>query len=240
MSARDPWLFALILAAGGSRRLGAPKQLLRHGGEALVQRVLRLAAGRCGDRTLLVLGAEYAQVLEAGGAAVRYFVVNERWQEGLAGSLTLGLACLPDACDGVLVLLTDQPLIDAADLARLTAAWRSRPDAIAASRYRGRGGERPADDEGDDNGDGDGDHGDSADLLGVPAIFPRRLFPALRELKGDRGARPVIERHRRRHPHDVIAVDCEHAAVDIDTPADAAALIRRAHPGEPAADGGED
>lgn len=238
MGERDPVLFALILAAGGSRRLGAPKQLLAHCSETLVRRALRLAAGPCGGRTLLVLGAERARVLEAGGAAVRYFVVNERWQEGLAGSLTLGLACLPDACDGVLVLLADQPLVDEADLERLTAAWRSRPGAITASRYGARSSE-PQDD-----GQHDGQHGGEDDgegeVLGVPAIFPRRLFPELRALTGDRGARQVIERHRRRHPHDVIAVDCEHAAVDIDTPADAAALVRRARPVEPAADGGED
>lgn len=208
MADHDSVLFAVVPAAGGSRRLGAPKQLLTRDGETLVRRTLRLAAGACGPRTLLVLGAEYPRVLTAAGEAVRYFVVNERWQEGLAGSLTLGLACLPDDCDGVLVLLADQPLVDEHDLARLTAAWRSRPQAIAASRYGGRVG---------GGGGGDGE------ILGVPAIFPRRLFPELLALSGDRGARPVIERHR----DAVLAVDCAHAAVDIDTPADAAALERR-------------
>ena len=213
MSAREPVLFALILAAGGSRRLGAPKQLLRHGGETLVQRALRLAAAACGPRHLLVVGAEHARVLEAAGDAVRYFVVNDQWHQGLANSLTLGLACLPADCDGVLVLLTDQPLVDGRDLARLQAAWRSRPETIAASRYGGREAETHA---GRGN-DGDADQGR---VLGVPAIFPRRLFPELGTLTGDRGARPVIERHR----DEVVAVDCEHAALDVDTPADAAAL----------------
>ena len=206
MAGRDPVLFALILAAGGSRRLGAPKQLLTHGGETLVRRTLRLAAGACGPRTLLVLGAHHPQVLAAAGGAVRYFVVNEHWQSGLASSLTLGLGCLPDDCDGVLVLLADQPLVDEDDLARLTAAWRSRPEAIAASRYGSRA-----------------EGGGGGEILGVPAIFPRRLFPELLALSGDRGARPVIERHR----DAVVAVDCDHAVVDIDTPADAAALGRR-------------
>ncbi len=225
MTARDPVLFALILAAGGSRRLGSPKQLLFHRGETLVRRSLRLAAGPCADRTLLVLGAEYARVLEAAGEAVRYFVVNEHWRQGLASSLTLGLECLPNACDGVLVLLADQPLVDEADLARLTAAWRERPDAIAASRYAGR-----REDSGD--GDDDNDRGDGGDpVLGVPALFPRRLFAELRRLTGDRGARRVIEQHRRRQPGYVVAVDCEHAGVDIDTPADAAALARRTRRG---------
>lgn len=213
MSGRDPLLFALILAAGGSRRLGAPKQLLTFGGEALVRRALRLAAGPCGGRTLLVLGAHHTRVLEAAGEAARYFVVNERWQEGLSTSLTLGVGCLPDNCDGVLILLTDQPLVDETDLARLAAAWRSRPDAIVASRYGGG-------DERDVRGNECGE--DSGDILGVPAIFPRRLFPELRAVTGDRGARPLIERHR----HEVIAVDCRRAAIDIDTPADAAALER--------------
>jgi len=206
VSARDPLLFALILAAGGSRRLGAPKQLLTFGGEPLVRRALRLAAGACAGRSLLALGAEYARVLEAAGEAARYFVVNERWQQGLSTSLALGIRCLPDHCDGVLVLLTDQPLVGEADVARLAASWRSRPDAIAASRYGG--------DVGSDDGE---------EVLGVPAIFPRRLFPELRSVTGDRGARPVIERHR----HEVIAVDCPQAATDIDTPADAAALERQ-------------
>mgnify|MGYP006280853295 FL=1 len=212
MADHDPVLFALIPAAGGSRRLGRPKQLLTRDGETLIRRALRLAAGACGTRTLLVLGAEYPRVLAAAGEAVRYFVVNERWREGLAGSLTLGLACLPDDCDGVLVLLPDQPLVDERDLARLAAAWRRRPQAIAASRYGGRAA---------GDGDGDGNGGDG-EVLGVPAIFPRRLFPELLALGGDRGVRPVIERHR----DAVVAVDCEHAAVDVDTPADAAALER--------------
>lgn len=194
MVARNSTLFAMVLAAGGSRRLGEPKQLLTRGGETLVQRTLRLAAGACANRTLLVLGSEHARVLAGASDSVRYFVVNERWEAGLSGSLTLGLECLPGNCAGVLVLLADQPLIDREDLARLTAAWREQPSAIAASRYAG--------------------------VLGVPAIFPRRHFGELQALEGDQGARPVIERHR----DDVVAVDCAHAAVDIDTPADAAAL----------------
>jgi len=213
---RNPVLFALILAAGGSRRLGAPKQLLTHGGETLIRRTLRLAAEACGPRTLLVLGAEQARILAAAGDAVRYFVVNDRWQEGLASSLTLGLTCLPDDGDGVLVLLADQPLIDADDLARLKAAWRSRPGSIAASRYRAR----PA---ALDGLQAVGRTDARDEVLGVPAIFPRRLFTELLALTGDRGARAVIERHREA----VVAVDCEHAALDVDTPADVAALGRR-------------
>jgi molybdenum cofactor cytidylyltransferase len=197
MSGPRHGLFALVLAAGGSRRLGSPKQLLKIGGETLIRRTLQRASAVCGGRTIAVLGCEWRAVLRDAADSVGFFTLNEAWQTGLASSLTLGVRTVPDDCRAVLVLLADQPLVDRSDLETLVIAWCRSPSRIAASRY--------------------------GDILGPPAIFPRAFFPELLELTGDRGARPVLERHR----DTLTIVDCEHAALDIDTPDDVAALAAR-------------
>lgn len=195
----EPRLFALILAAGGSSRLGRPKQLLEIGGETLIRRVLGLARAACQERVLLIIGHEWARVLEAAGGDVGFFAVNEDWASGLSGSLSLGIRGLPSDCDGVLVLLSDQPLVDRDDINTLADAWRAEPGRLVASRYAG--------------------------TLGVPAIFPASYFGELTASQGDQGARAVI----RRHWEDVIPIDCEHAALDIDDAGDLEDL--RAVPG---------
>jgi molybdenum cofactor cytidylyltransferase len=202
MSEPPDGLFALVLAAGGSRRLGSPKQLLTIGGETLIRRTLRRASAVCGGRTIVVLGCEWRAVLRGAADAVGFFTLNDAWQSGLAYSLGLGVRAVPDDCPAVLVMLADQPLVDRHDLDRLTGAWRRSPSRIAASRYD--------------------------ETLGPPAIFPRAFFPELLQLSGDRGARPVLERHRGA----LTIVDCEHAALDVDTPDDVAALAARSTDGD--------
>jgi CTP:molybdopterin cytidylyltransferase MocA len=93
-------------------------------------------------------------------------VANQRWREGLATSLRAGLTAVPPTMRAVLVLLVDQPRVDAAALTRLLAAWRRRPGVPAAACYGGR--------------------------TGVPAILPRRHWRALRSLHGDQGARALL------------------------------------------------
>ena len=197
MSAPSDDLFALVLAAGGSRRLGTPKQLLTIDGESLFRRAVRCATATCGERTIAVLGCEWQRVLRSAAGSIGFFAINEEWRSGLASSIRLGVRAVPEGCPAVLVLLADQPLVDEQDLARLVAAWRGAPQHMAASRYD--------------------------DALGVPAIFPRSYFPGLLDLAGDRGARSLLQRHR----NELTIIDCAHAALDIDTPEDAAAVGAR-------------
>lgn len=179
-------LYAVILAAGAATRFGATKQLAKVDGEALVRRAVKLAADICENRYLLVLGHDAAKVHEAAQPISGFIVINERYRDGLASSLERGIAALPPEADAVLVLLCDQPFISAADLQGLVASWRQFPEHIAACRY--------------------------GDSIGVPAIFPRRLFANLRNLSGDSGARGIIAAEL----PTVTLVDCPAAGQDID------------------------
>jgi len=192
---RRPRLAALVLAAGGSSRLGVPKQLLRLRGEPLLLRACRLASAVADVGPIVVLGAGALRLrclLRRRGVAVT-IVHNAGWREGMASSLRAGVARVPRCTDGLLVALVDQPGVKAADLARLAGRWRRRPGWPAAAYYQGR--------------------------VGAPAIIPRRLFGSLRALQGDTGARQLLGEMG---TLSLLALPA--AAVDIDTPRDAAML----------------
>lgn len=188
----------VLLAAGGSRRLGRPKQFLRYRGRPLL--LLAVAAARSAlprSPLVVVVGADALRVRLAlrrarcGARVVR----NALWHEGMATSLRAGLAAADRTANAALMLLVDQPLVDAAALARLVAAWRRRPGVPAVARYDGR--------------------------TGVPAVLPRRHWRALKSLRGDEGARALL-----RSSATLTLVDMPEAALDVDTPADVRRLAR--------------
>lgn len=162
-------LWVVILAAGGSRRYGRPKLLVRLGPQSLLQRAARLGLAVAGPRCVVVLGARAARLrAELRGLPVR-LVVNRGWPAGMAGSLSAGIGALPRSAGGALVLLADQYALQLPDLRRLARAWQCDPARPVASEWAG--------------------------AQGPPAILPRRLFPLLRTLGGDQGARAAL-----RHP----------------------------------------
>ena len=187
-TAAAPILHAIVLAAGSSRRFGSPKQLIKLDGELLLHRAIASAGEVAGSAVTVVLGAHAAEI-----AAILPPVglhINRDWREGIGSSIRCAVRALPGACDGVLIVLADQPKITAACLRRLVSAWQSRPRQIIASRYSA--------------------------VTGVPAIFPRWCFEELSALRGDVGARAVIARHEDR----VVPILLPEAGVDIDRPED--------------------
>jgi CTP:molybdopterin cytidylyltransferase MocA len=156
---------------------------------SLVERAVRLARPVCPAGVIVVTGAHAPDVArELAGLGVQ-IAHNTDWPGGLAGSLRRGVAALPADARGCLVLLCDQPALGHEDLQRLVAAWAARPECAAAAEYEGG--------------------------LGVPAIFPAALWPALGALEGDQGARWLLA-----DLAEVTAVPLPHAAFDVDTPAD--------------------
>ncbi len=168
---------ALVLAAGGSRRMGRPKMLLPlPGGTVLATVVSRLLAAPV-DRIVVIVGHEAAAVRAGAGLPddARVMVLdNPDWNEGLSSSLRRGLLACPEA-DALVVALGDQPGVDAEVVRRLVEAWRQ--GARLAVPVQGR------------SGDG------SASRAGHPVLFDRSLRGELLALTGDVGAREVLHRH---------------------------------------------
>ena len=187
-------LHAIVLAAGASTRFGSAKQLVRVAGRPLLHMAVARAADVVGASVIVVLGAragELAPLLKHSQSTV---VINREWREGMASSIRAGVARLPSSCTAVLLMLVDQAAVTAEDLKRLVSAWRRQPQYIAAAHY-GR-------------------------TTGAPAIFPRSTFSDLSALRGDVGARLLLQRN----PDRVIRVPMAGAAIDIDTPEDLLAL----------------
>jgi molybdenum cofactor cytidylyltransferase len=183
------------LAAGGSRRLGRPKQLERYGAASLLRHCAAAArASRCAPVSV-VLGAHAdACALELAGLDL-LVVRNERWQEGASTSIRAGLAAVREhapAAAGLIIALADQPLVTAAVFDRLAALSGTTGAAIVACEYSGS--------------------------VGPPAFFARSIFPELELLRGDRGAKQIILAD----PARTVRLPLPEGACDVDTEEDVA------------------
>jgi molybdenum cofactor cytidylyltransferase len=193
-SAEASHVHVVVLAAGASTRFGSTKQLVRVNGRPLMHTIVSRAVELAGHSVTVVLGAhagELAPLLKHTPAAV---AVNRNWSEGIASSIREGIAHTPQTSDAVLFVLADQAAVTTEDLRRLVGAWKRNPTAIAVAQYAGN--------------------------IGVPAIFPRWCFRELSELRGDRGAQPLMQRH----VDHLVRLPMPSAELDIDRPEDLLAL----------------
>ena len=187
-------IFAVVLAAGASTRFGRTKQLEHFEGIPLAAGAVHKAESVCGARTVLVTGKDWKEVASACEPLAGFFVINDDYERGLASSIACGVRAVAESADAILLMLADLPLITAEHLDILVNAWIESPQSIIASAFE--------------------------DTLGPPIVFPKTDFDELLKLKGDRGARPIIDANRDR----VQSIDCEEAAFDIDRPEDLAGI----------------
>jgi molybdenum cofactor cytidylyltransferase len=160
---------AIILAAGRSTRFEetATKLVAEFDGIPLVRRVAQAALASRAHPAIVVTG-HHAEDISAAlrGLDVRRVHAAD-YERGLAHSLRSGLAAVAADAGGVLVLLADMPLISAALIDHLIAAFEDAPDVPAVIPVR------------------DGRRGN-------PVLVARKLFPTLTALDGDRGARQIL------------------------------------------------
>jgi molybdenum cofactor cytidylyltransferase len=188
--AERPHVAAVVLAAGSSTRMGRNKLLLELGGETLVRRAVRSAAGAGVDDVVVVLGHEEPRVrAELAGLACTP-VVNPDHAEGAGTSVRAGVRRRADA-DAIVVVLADMPFVTAGMIATLVERYRETRPLLVVSHY--------------------------GEVQAPPTLYDRALFEELLRIPGERGAKEVVRRHEK---DAVVVRWPESARRDVDVPAD--------------------
>ncbi len=184
-----PQVAAVILAAGGSARMGRPKQLLPVSGQPMVRRVAEAVCAAELAQVVVVVGAHATAVTQALKDLPIDIVVNEAWAEGMSTSVRLGVGALQAEIQAVLIVLADQPALTPNLVQALVARYRATDSPIVAPFYHGR--------------------------RGNPVLFDRSLFPQLLAIEGDQGGRTLIARYQEQMER--VQVDDPAVILDVDT-----------------------
>jgi len=188
----------VILAAGGSSRLGRPKQLLHWQGKNLLQHAVQTAL-EITTQPVVVTGAHADQLVAALNPTQVQIVFNPEWEQGIASSIRCGLQALLNRTptpEQVIFMVCDQPFVSADLLLNLINEQQKSGKTIVASAY--------------------------AETLGIPALFEKAMFPQLLDLQGDHGAKKLMQQH----PDQTASVDFPQGHIDIDTVGEYEALIK--------------
>jgi molybdenum cofactor cytidylyltransferase len=163
----EPFVAGLVLAAGGSRRLGRPKQLLPYGGATLLDHVVATARACDFDQLIVALGGDAGKVRERVDLSGTQVVVNPGFGAGCSSSIAVGMRQLDPRATTLVLMLGDQPGVTPAVVRALLAARGDAP--IAVCRY--------------DDG------------RGHPFAFDRSTFQELRGLHGDKAVWRMLDEH---------------------------------------------
>jgi len=159
-------LGCVVMAAGNARRFGENKLAAQLQGRSLIRRALESIPTELVDNVVVV--TQYPEIMTLAGKFCFAARHNPHPDWGISHTIKLGLTELRD-CDGVLFLVSDQPLLQKETVAELIRLWKLHPDKIAALGHNG--------------------------IRGNPCLFPARFFPELMKLEEDRGGSTVIRRH---------------------------------------------
>lgn len=162
---------AVVLAAGGSKRLGRPKQLEPWGDSNLLGHVVARTYEFPVDEVWVVLGHDADRILEDSDLGEAYVIENLEWEEGIASSLRVGLDALTrlSRCDQALVVIGDQPEVSTAIVEELLASHRKAGRPVTVPKYRYS--------------------------WGNPVVVDRSLWARVMSLEGDEGAQRLWQAH---------------------------------------------
>lgn len=189
----------IILAAGASKRMGQPKQLLPYKDSTLLIHTIKTALSSFCSPVVVVLGANIEQIKSEISDLPVQIADNKNWQEGMASSIRCGLEeilKINKSLKSVVILLCDQPFVDALQINKLVEASHITHKSIVISKY---------------------EHAE-----GVPVLFTKEHFKELFHLKGKEGAKRLLKIHK----DSVYKVPFPQGVVDIDTPDDYQKIIQ--------------
>ena len=189
----------LLLAAGNSSRMGKPKMLLPFNGKTLLQHSINEIKKISDQKLLVITGCYHSLLKEQLQQQQILFFQNEHWQEGMASSIGAGMKYIlqyfPGAAN-VMILVCDQPFISAGLFQQMITKKSQLTKGIIACRYN--------------------------DTTGVPVLFDKKYFARLAILKGDFGAKKLVQQF----VEDTAVIDFPEGATDIDTPEDYEKFIK--------------
>ncbi|HEY2800564.1 MAG TPA: nucleotidyltransferase family protein [Chthoniobacterales bacterium] len=159
---------AIVLAAGGSTRLGQPKQLLDFRGQSLVRRMAEAVVGAGCEPVAVVVGQDREAIAAALRGLTVQLVPNDNWKDGIGSSIRVGVKALA-ACEALVIAACDQPYVDAELIRLIIRTQEETQQLIVASAYAG--------------------------TCGVPALFLRHYRANLLALPNEHGAKAIIARH---------------------------------------------
>lgn len=186
----------MVLAAGASSRLGQPKQLVKFEDKPLLQHILDIGQEVHVNGRVLVLGAKSELIQEVIIPGTFSIIHNYDWEKGMSTSIHAGLQSLQSLqskhanLKHVIIMLSDQPYVTVEIINQLIASQDATEPCITTCSY--------------------------ANQMGVPAIFSYHFFEDLMKLKGDQGARKLIQQQL----DYVRTIPFSKGAIDIDTPKD--------------------
>ncbi|HUU38560.1 MAG TPA: nucleotidyltransferase family protein [Candidatus Desulfaltia sp.] len=185
-------IWAVVLAAGESRRMGRPKLLLPYGKETIIETVVRTVVASSVDRTLVVLGGHRKEIEEKiHGFAVKK-VINREYRKGMFSSVLCGLGSLPRSARAAVLVLADQPGIPAGVIDSLVESFRRKKKGLVVPVYRKK--------------------------RGHPLLLDLKYLREVEALPPDVGLRGLL----RGHPEDILEVHVSTPEIlrDIDSPGD--------------------
>jgi molybdenum cofactor cytidylyltransferase len=190
----------VVLAAGGSTRMGRPKALLSLGDDTYLGVILATLRAAPVGPVVVVLGSESSRIRDAVSFDAAVAVDNPRWRDGMLGSLKVGVASVERIAPSALALLmclVDTPRFSVATVTSLVTAFLRTSAPIIKPSFRG-------------------EHGH-------PVLFSRALWPEVLSASGDGGPRVVVDAHRDRSQ--IVEVPDEWILRDADTPAEHDRLV---------------
>jgi molybdenum cofactor cytidylyltransferase len=185
-------LSAILLAAGESKRMGEPKQLMPLGSSTLVGQAIDNLLNASVDETIVVVGHKAEEITKTIATKPVKIMLNPNYRQGMSTSIIAGLILVDPKSQAVMLALGDQPLVASQTINQLIEAFNNQNKGIAVPTHKGK--------------------------RGHPIIFAIRYKPELMELEGDIGGREILQRH----PEDIleVAVDSESVITDINTQED--------------------